>query len=70
MCANALQLPGGGWAQLELSDALFSVIFELYPPRDPMNITFSRGGRSAKPHFPCVVYSVFACSSILFDVHI
>ena len=22
MCPNALQLPGGGWAQLELTDAL------------------------------------------------
>ena len=46
-----------------------SIIFKLYSPRYPVNITFSRRGRSAKSYFSCVVYHVLARYSILFGVH-
>ena len=48
---------------------LISIIFKLYSPRYPVNITFSRRGRSAKSYFSCVVYHVLARYSILFGVH-
>ena len=49
--------------------SLISIILKLYSPRYPVNITFSRGGRSAKSYFSCVVYHVLARYSILFGVH-
>ena len=47
-----------------------SIIFKLYSPRYPVNITFSRRGRSAKSYFSCVVFHVLDCYSVLFGVHI
>ena len=49
---------------------LFSIIFKLYSTHYPVNTTFSRCGRSAKPYFSCVVCHVLACYSILFGVHV
>ena len=46
-----------------------SIILKLYSSR-PCEDDISRRNRSAKSHFPCDVYHVLACYSILFDDHI
>ena len=47
-----------------------NIILKLYSPHYPVNITFSRRGRSAKSYFSSVVYHILARYSILFGVHV
>ena len=39
---------------------VISIIFKLFSQRYPVNIAFSRSGRSPKSYFSCVVYRVLA----------